>query len=138
MQADATLYVSQKAFISNGRELLLLNDPRFGLDFPGGKIQEGEADLAAALRREVREETGLEIEVGAAFTTWLDPIHPMFRRTGTPVLLIGYRCRLLGGRLRLSDEHDGYRWIEPAAFAEVDDRSTYAAALKAYFEADPA
>jgi hypothetical protein len=62
----------------------------------------------------------------------------MFRRTGTPVLLIGYRCRLLGGRLRLSDEHDGYRWIEPAAFAEVDDRSTYAAALKAYFEADPA
>ena len=116
----------------------MLNDPRFGLDFPGGKIQEGEADLAAALRREVREETGLEIEVGAAFTTWLDPIHPMFRRTGTPVLLIGYRCRLLGGRLRLSDEHDGHRWIEPAAFAEVDDRSTYAAALKAYFEADPA
>ena len=138
MQPDATLYVSQKAFISNGREILLLSDPRFGLDFPGGNIQQGETDLAAALCREVREETGLEIEVGAAFTTWLDPIHPMARRTGTPVLLIGYRCRLLGGRLRLSDEHDGHRWIEPAAFAEVDDGSPYAAALKAYFELDPA
>jgi hypothetical protein len=50
MPPDATLYVSLKAFIRDGERVLILNDPRFGLDFPRGKLQPGEVDLTAALR----------------------------------------------------------------------------------------
>jgi 8-oxo-dGTP pyrophosphatase MutT (NUDIX family) len=34
------------------------------LDLPGRRIDDGESDLEEALRREVREETGVEIDVG--------------------------------------------------------------------------
>jgi 8-oxo-dGTP pyrophosphatase MutT (NUDIX family) len=130
---DATLYVSQKAFIRDGDRVLILNDPRFGLDFPGGKLQPGEVDLAEALRREVREETGLEIDVGAPFIAWVDAGHPATVRTGLSVLLIGYNCRLRSGDLRLSEEHDAHRWITRADLVAVQDGSTYCAALNAWF-----
>jgi len=133
MTADAVVYLSQKAFVRRGDEVLILNQPQWGLDFPGGKLQAGEGDLAAALRREVGEETGLEIDVGPAFITWLDDIHPLFVKTGTPVLLVGHRCRWLAGEVRLSEEHDGWRWIRPGQLDEVDDGSTYAAALRTCF-----
>jgi 8-oxo-dGTP pyrophosphatase MutT (NUDIX family) len=134
MTPDATFYLSQKAFIRKRREVLILNDPACGLDFPGGKVQAGEVELAAALRREVSEETGLEIEVGRPFTIWRDDGHPLFLRTGIPVLLIGYHCVYKDGEVTLSVEHDGYRWIDRARVGELDDGSTYFAALKAYFE----
>ena len=104
MRPDVTLYVSQKAFIRRGAEALVLHDPIAGLDFPGGKLQDGETDLALALRREVSEETGLDVEIGAPFVVWLDTAHPISARTGKAVLLVGYACRCDAGEVRLSDE----------------------------------
>ncbi len=69
MVEDQLLYVGQKAFIEKGGEVLILMDHDLGLDFPGGKIQEGEIDFTKSLKREVREETKLEIEKGDAFFT---------------------------------------------------------------------
>ena len=40
---DALFCVGQKAFIEKDGKVLVLNDPEEGLDFPGGKIQVGEA-----------------------------------------------------------------------------------------------
>lgn len=129
---DALLYVAQKAFVQRGATVLILNDPNYGLDFPGGKIQQGELDLTASLRREVLEETGLEIEVGHPCVTWIDPLHPMAVRTGVPVLLIGYRCQHTGGEVRLSDEHDGFTWMLLEEAARVPLESGYHAALRTY------
>lgn len=76
MKEDALFCVGQKAFVEKDGKVLILNDPDDGLDFPGGKIQEGEAidgdasSLFRSLQREVREETGLEIEVGNPFVVW--------------------------------------------------------------------
>jgi ADP-ribose pyrophosphatase YjhB (NUDIX family) len=51
--------------IEDGRMLLLNQDTGTGRSWslPGGKVEEGES-LAAALVREMREETGLQVEPG--------------------------------------------------------------------------
>lgn len=64
MNEDELFFVGQKAFIRKGDEVLVIHDPIEGLDFPGGKIQVGEENTFESLKREVREETGLEIQIG--------------------------------------------------------------------------
>ena len=56
----------------DGRILLLRQHHRRGWTLPGGLINRGE-DAATAVVREVREETGLAIEVGFPFATLVEP-----------------------------------------------------------------
>jgi A/G-specific adenine glycosylase len=54
--------------------LLIAQRPQAGMlgglwEFPGGKLEPGDADLAACLRREIAEELGISIDVGASVTT---------------------------------------------------------------------
>jgi 8-oxo-dGTP pyrophosphatase MutT (NUDIX family) len=73
---DATvIQFAQKAFIERSGQLLLVRksaaDPeRPNLwEVPGGRMEFGE-ELDAHLRREVREEVGIEIEPQAPFAMW--------------------------------------------------------------------
>jgi 8-oxo-dGTP diphosphatase len=133
MKDDATFFVGQKAFIRKGDEVLVLNDPKEGLDFAGGKIQEGEDDLVASLQREVREETGLEIKVGSPFTTWVNVFPAHHRFAGKKVFLVGYKCEYVSGDITLSDEHNNFHWVNKDNFNEVTDGSVFFDALKKYF-----
>ncbi len=133
MKEDAQFYVGQKAFIQKGNEVLVLGDPHEGLDYPGGKIQEGETDLSESLKREVREETGLEIEVGAPFATWTNTFPAHHRLAGKQVYLVGYRCKYVSGEVKLSDEHDKFHWVTKENYKEVDDGTTYFDILNKYF-----
>lgn len=136
MKEDQVFYVGQKAFIDKDGKVLILSDSwRHELDFPGGKIQEGEFDFSAALQREVREETGLEIEVGDPFCVWHWRFPPKHRNGGKLVFLVGFRCNYVSGEVQISDEHSGYRWVSAEDYREVDDKSDYFEALRKYFEA---
>lgn len=83
---------------------------------PGGALETGEL-LADAIRREVREETGLEIE----------PLHvfEIFERIirdgqGAPeyhYVLIDYLCRVTGGALCAGDDVCRVEWMEHNALA---------------------
>lgn len=75
---------------------------------PGGRLQIDEAP-ATGLQREVREETGLEIRV-------LQPAHIWFGQwqAGAPLLSIDFLVEIIGGTLRLSDEHSAYVWASAA------------------------
>lgn len=135
MANDKQFYVGQKAFIERDGKVLVLNDPILGLDYPGGKIQEGETDWVGALKREVREETGLEIAVGEPFTTWHFKVpEGPHRNAGKDIFLVGYRCAYVSGEIKLSDEHDGYEWIGRDEHHRFADTSGYFQALKTYFE----
>ncbi|GAB3649460.1 (deoxy)nucleoside triphosphate pyrophosphohydrolase [Glycomyces tarimensis] len=78
-------------------------------EFPGGKVEPGETE-ADALRRECREELGVEIEVGERVGGDLTADEGRF-------LVRVYAARLRGGEPE-AREHGGLRWL---AAEELDD-----------------
>lgn len=80
-------------------------------EFPGGKVEEGE-DAHTALRRELAEELGLEVEVGLL----LGQGHAA--AAGRPLRLDVYLVHITGGELRLR-EHANHRWIGPEQVWEL-------------------
>ena len=133
MKEDALFYIGQKAFIEKDGSILVLKNLNEGLDFPGGKIQIGELDLPEALRREVREETSLEIEIRELFVTWYNEFPEHHRNAGKKVFFVGYRCKYKSGDVNLSHEHNSYRWVNRNDYHEVDDKSKFFDALEQYF-----
>jgi 8-oxo-dGTP diphosphatase len=82
-------------------------------EFPGGKVEPGESP-SAALRRELREELGIEAAVGEEYTRY------EFTYPGrSPILLIFYRVRDFAGELR-NVVFDSVRWEAPAALPSYD------------------
>ena len=99
--------------IHDGRVLLLLNE-RGEWDLPGGRPDRGE-DQRDALVREVREETGLDIVVGARLDEHLFEVLPQ-----RFVHIVAYGCTLVGTRdVVLSPEHCEIRWVPLAEVGEV-------------------
>ena len=133
MAEDWLLNVGQKAFIDKNGDVLVLYDPKLGLDFPGGKVQIGETNFAEALKREVREETSLEIEVGDPFTNWYIEFPKGHRNSGKQVYLVGFRCKYISGDIKLSDEHNKFEWVNRDSYKKFDDGSDYFKALRKYF-----
>jgi 8-oxo-dGTP pyrophosphatase MutT (NUDIX family) len=124
--ADKLFYVGQKAFIERDGALLVLFS-RGRLDLPGGRVAQGEYDLADALKREVREETALEIDVGMPFVTWF------FEPPERSPFLIGYRCSYVSGEVAISTEHDGLRWVTAVTYQELGDGSSTFDAIERYY-----
>ena len=79
---------------------------------PGGKIDEGET-MAAALEREVREETGLVIH-DARFVLAQDCVHSSEFYKQAHFVLLNFSCQSPGGEVVLNDEAQSYRWVTPA------------------------
>jgi len=141
MADDALFCVAQKAFVEKDGEVLTLNDPIEGLDFPGGKIQENEprdgdpSSLTEALAREVVEETGLTVEVGEPFFAWYHVFKdPQHRNYGKKVYILGFRCCYVSGEVRLSHEHDSFKWVNKDNCKAVDDGTDYFDVLQKYFQ----
>lgn len=78
-------------------------------EVPSGRLEPGES-FEQGILREIREETGLEVEVLAPVSTWLLPERSLIGVT--------FACRVLEGMLQLTSEHTDYRWIEPEKAAE--------------------
>ena len=110
------VHVVGAAIVREGRCLAAQRGPGMRLpgkwEFPGGKVEAGE-DPRAALAREVREELGLDIEVGELLGTGRDD------GGESAVRLDVYLATPRGGELRLL-EHSDVRWLTPAELGSVD------------------
>jgi 8-oxo-dGTP diphosphatase len=77
-------------------------------EFPGGKVHPGEIP-EHALVREIREELGVEIEVGAILMEVAWP----------PIRLLPFRAGILLGQPNPA-EHEEIRWVLPAELVSLD------------------
>lgn len=102
----------------DGRLLLVrrANEPARGRwSLPGGRVEAGEDD-AAAVRREVLEETGLDVVVGA----WVGTVQ-RDAPDGRVYDIRDYACALMGGRLRAGDDASSARFVDRAGLHELAD-----------------
>ena len=100
--------ISVKAILRSAHGILFLRNPRHELELPGGRPDEGE-DLEGALRREVMEECGIKIRVANYKGSSSFEVMPNRR-----VLVAIFDCGYEGMSPILSQEHDGFEWVDPA------------------------
>lgn len=123
------------AIVRDGRALATIRarDPEKGkLDVPGGflKAQEHPID---ALKREVMEELGIEVEADVADVVQMVP--HAYGDDGQWVLSMGFKARWVSGEPRPADDVAGIRWLsedelDGADFAWEHDRELLRRALR--------
>jgi len=86
---------------------------------PGGAVELGEV-VETAARREVHEETGLELGELSLFGVFSGPELFYVYPNGDEVynVTIVYLARFKGGEIQLNGEHTGWRWFAPADIPE--------------------
>jgi 8-oxo-dGTP diphosphatase len=70
-------------------------------EFPGGKIEAGESP-EEALRREIKEETGIVIKVHGLIDL-VSYVYDVSSTSKVHILLMGYFAEFVGGEIRLND-----------------------------------
>lgn len=84
---------------------------------PGGMLEAGET-LADGARREVLEETGLEVSIGRHLITF-DRIVKTGNKVELHVVYIDFWAELISGTLRAGDDVGEAKWVEVEQLARI-------------------
>lgn len=108
---EYTHLVSVAALVTNEENrILLVKSPWRGWEYPGGLIEPGES-FEAALKREVFEESGVEIEI-----TGFVGICKNVERN---IVNIDFTARYTGGKLTTSEESTEVGWFTAEEAMEI-------------------
>ncbi len=116
--ANTRVRVGTGIIARDQRGLILLEKRRdnglWGL--PGGRIEPGESIIEAALR-EVREETGLTVEITRLLGVYSEPVGRIVTFPDNVVHLVDIllEAKVISGELQCSDESEELRFFDPAA-----------------------
>ena len=84
---------------------------------PGGLVEAGEK-LECAVRREILEETGLQIQPLASFEIFERIMHDPSGRVEYHYVLVDYICKVIGGELRPGDDVSRAEWVQRAGLGQ--------------------
>lgn len=127
MENEPVVRVAAKAAIINklGQVLIVRESSadkdntkvgKWGL--PGGRLNLGET-FVEGLNREVEEEVGLEVVQGDPL--YVGEWHPNIRGVAHQIIAVFLRCTPIDGQeVRLGNELDAYKWIDPATREDYD------------------
>ena len=111
-------FVGVGAVIVDDGHVLLVKRGREPLagqwSLPGGAVEVGET-LEECLVRELREETGLDVEVGPVIEVFDRITHDAGGRVEYHFVLVDYLCWPIGGELRAASDVDDARYVAPEA-----------------------
>jgi ADP-ribose pyrophosphatase YjhB (NUDIX family) len=123
---EFTQRIAMKAVVQNqSGEVLIVriadtpkagpNAGKYGL--PGGKLKAGEV-WDEGLRREVKEETGLDVTI-------LKPLHvgewrPVVQGVNLQIVGVFFACAAKDFTVTLSEENDAYEWVSLASFEQFE------------------
>lgn len=119
------LFTAIKAFILfEGKVLILRESGQYvdganvgRYDVPGGRVQPGER-FDEGLLREIQEETGLHVHLGAPF--FVNEWRPMVRGEQWQIVGTFFACVADSDRVTLSEDHSDFAWIDPKDFAKYN------------------
>ncbi|MFI7386073.1 NUDIX domain-containing protein [Streptomyces sp. NPDC049813] len=102
---------------------------------PGGGMEMADS-LPGTAVREVKEETGFDVEVTGLVGTYTDPRHIIVYTDGEVrrQFNVCFRARILGGELAVSDESTELRFVDPAEFGGLPMHHTQRLRLQHFLE----
>ena len=120
---------------AQGRVLLQRRADSGNWSLPGGMMEIGET-LGDAVVREVREETGLDVELTGILGIYTDPAHVIAHQDGEvrQEFVVVFTARALGGTVAVSDESTEVRFIDAAEWADLPMHESVRLRLRHYAE----
>jgi ADP-ribose pyrophosphatase YjhB (NUDIX family) len=77
---------------------------------PGGVLELGET-IQDGVRREIREETGLDIEP--------DALTGVYKNMPRGIIALVFLCKITGGQLKTNSEVSAFQWADESAVREL-------------------
>ncbi len=119
------LFVATKAFIEHDGKVLVIRESsdysdgsNEGLfDVVGGRVEPGEK-YDESLKREVKEETGLNVEINSPFAVreW----RPEVKGEKWQIVGVFFKCKADSKEVILGRDHEEYKWINPESHEEYN------------------
>lgn len=130
-----THIVAGAGIVENDRgEILLVKSFHAGWVFPGGQVEIGE-NITDAVRREVMEEAGVEIEVGELFCISSNTGKRIDIDGVTEIptkVMLDFLCKAKGGEPRASDENSESGFFPKSRVLELMTTPAYIERFRAY------
>ncbi len=132
-----SLVPAASAIVKNSEEKILLHrrsdNALWGL--PGGAMEVGES-IGETVVREVKEETGLDVVPEYIVGIYSNPKHVIAFSDGEvrQEFSICFACRIVGGRLRVSEESFEVSFFTPAEVEQLPMHESNRLRLRHYLE----
>ncbi|MFF7410948.1 NUDIX domain-containing protein [Streptomyces lydicus] len=132
-----SLVVAASAVVTDDEGRILLQRRRDnGLwALPGGGMEMTDS-LPGTAVREVKEETGLDVEITGLVGTYTDPRHVIAYTDGEVrrQFNVCFTARIVGGRLGLSDESTELRFVRPDGIGALPMHHTQQLRIRHFLE----
>ncbi|GLZ31412.1 NUDIX hydrolase [Lentzea sp. NBRC 105346] len=134
------IVVAVTAFVQDeqGRLLMIRRTDNDMYSIPGGAQDVGET-IGQTVVREVKEETGIDVEPVDIIGVYSDPAHVIAYTDGEvrQEFSICFRARPVGGELRTSDESSEVHWISRGDLGTLNIHPTIRLRIKHGFDERP-